>query len=1380
MRASIDPNMAQASNSNPRRRGVSVALAGVIAALVAGTALAGSTSSTDLLRFNAGGAARSIGDYVTRDSAVAPAGLDTYHSFFIEVPPATGQLVIDIFDADFGIGGTAEGEVNRDVVFGAANSTTTYSLIDPAGNVITTASTPALQFDTGSGTLPAGSDNAWLNFYTRNNPAAGRWEVRMDPSNSTGDDRNAIAIRAHDGNAGAGGTELNLYAFSYVPLGANASTTTDLTSLFTIYPYVTSGCFVNEKDFDYDSGTALTVGGLPQSMTFANRTGSATTFSQTVANANLSNNDVWVTNAIGTAAPGTGPSGTNSLRDGMGIWTSTVRTNETTGTATNMTVLYLSNDTDATTPPTAQPQANTFRYYFAQDSGARPVKPYLTQQVLWNSGPNPPTVGNTSIFTVRVEMNNPTPQAITFSGTRLVQAYLPNNAQLAYVNPSLTVNQGTIVNNPANNSRNVTVQWNPGVVAAGATAEMAYQIRVTPSAAGTIRITGSGNGTTNGDTLGTRADYVDETGNSTVANPGNGITSFGGLCPLYVATTAPTPTPVTLSYVAATRAGQSLTVDWTTDSEYRHVGFDILGRDAGGQWKKLNGKPITGAKGATAERHDYRATVNAGAEIEAIALEEIAFDGARKRHPEVRVGGHVGERAVDTRIDWAAVRAESANAATIRQSSPRAAATRAEILVASDGLWRVRASDLLAAGVDFGAVPADELALADSTGPVAFRLIGASGASFGANAQIEFYGRARDSLYGKTNVYTLSRDPANARRAVTLIGNALPWPETLDSYRAESKIARDREYSFASPSSDPWFDTALLGYPTQPAQASFNLPIDHVAAGEPPTLTLDVWGGTDFAAIDDDHVVDVALNGASLGAHAFPGLTRQLLSLPVGVAIADGTQQVSLTLPTQQGVDYDLIDVDSVALRYARAFAANAGAIDAAIGPQGDDSVNGDTLFRDSLGDTPQACATGTCAAITVSGASATTSRVFVSAADGSLYHLSDPATAGTGLRVVAPLANDSRLLVQPDVLPVATVRAGADPVDLGVSAIDFLIVAHPDFAGSLDTFVSARQAEGLRVRVVDTASIYARYSRGLADPEAITAALRDAYALGARYALLVGGDTYDYNDNLGLGAQSFVPTRYTTTDEIVRFAPSDTLLGDITGDGRADIAVGRWPVRTQADLSAIIAKTLAYATADHAGTAVFASGGSDADLNFTALSTDLSGNLSAHGWSTSQVNIDGSSADSARTALIDALNQGRAFTNFVGHSSVDRWTFDPLLLGANVDGLLTNASKPTVVAQWGCWSSYFVSPRYNSMAHRFLLDADGGAAAVIGAGNLVGTTQHEIFVQQFLARAADGTARLGDAIDGARRDFAQIYPARRDLILGVNLLGDPTLKLKR
>ena len=1329
----------------------------LLAALAAGPAHAASTGTTSLLRVTGSQGGTGFGDYVSDAGA-----LNSRYRFFVEVPPGTARLEIDVFDADVGAGGSAEDAANRDRLRNTFNTSTAYRLFQPDGTQVTTGSSPALQFATGSATAPAGADNAWLNFYTRANPPAGHWRIEIDASSAVtaGDDVNAFGLRAHDGDAGPGGTELNVYADNLIQIGINpVPGSGSRSSVFTLHPYATHGCAVEANDFDSDDDNALTVGGQVQRSGFANRDGG-----YTASFTGLSANDQWTTDAMAEGAFGAeSPSGTVFDRNGSGIWTWDFRVNEVAGDNANFVTLY-AGEAAATPapPPTANPQAGAYRIYLPADGGGAPAKPYLAQRYFFGSGANPPQNNQVTRFDVVVEIVNPTPHPITFDATRTVSMRVGNvNTDAGYVGGSATADQGSVLSTPADNGLGLIV-WNPGVVAANDAARLTYSVNVEPGGnTSTVRrFTGQGSDTGNNNNHGTRATFTDETGAQNY--------TINGLCGLAFRTGTEIVTPVTLSWVSATRGGDGrLALEWSTDSEFRHAGFDVHGRRAGGTWTRLTATPVPGA-GDTLERRDYALRLDAPADVDAIALEDIATDGRRTRHPAVAVGATWGRRVEAPRTDWAALRAA--------QRTPlRRGGGTLWIEVERDGIHRLSLADLAAAGQDLRGTPVAALALVGPEGPLPIH-VEATGALVDDATRIEFVGSARRSLYGSANRYRLLSDPSAARRLQPAATPAGSEARERDRYWHDAVLARDLQYSFAIPAADPWFDTRLLAFAGQPAVATFEVVADRVADAAGASVALSLSGGNDFPAVALDHVVEVAVNGATVGTHAFDGLNeaRVRFELPAGL-LREGANEVRLRLPAAHGVDFDIVQVESVALRYLRRLDLGGGALAAGLGEAGDTEPSSTLLLRDGFDGADPRCGGDGCATLSIAADAPTVaialgpdggSRLAAAPLDGRI-RLALADTAGAILHA-APQAG----------LPSPRLVAAGAPAAPPGAPLDFIVIAHPQFIDALQPLVDARRAEGLATEVVDVESVYARHSSGLPDPAAIRAHLALAHAAGARYALLVGADTYDYKDHLGSGAMSFVPTAYAATGEVVRHAPADPLLGDVDGDDLADLAVGRWPVRTRDEADLMVAKTLAYATAQHAGRAVFVAGGSEPALDFATLSGSLSAAL-PDGWNTTQATVDALGAAGARSRLATEVNAGTALVNFVGHSAVDRWTFDPLLTGNDAEALFGNAAAPTVVSQWGCWSSWFVSPSSRSIAERLLLDADGGAAAVVGAATLVETASTDEYLAGFLRDAGDG-ARIGDALQAMRREVASGGVGRRDLSIGIHLLGDPTLRLRR
>ncbi len=151
-----------------------------------------------------------------------------------------------------------------------------------------------------------------------------------------------------------------------------------------------------------------------------------------------------------------------------------------------------------------------------------------------------------------------------------------------------------------------------------------------------------------------------------------------------------------------------------------------------------------------------------------------------------------------------------------------------------------------------------------------------------------------------------------------------------------------------------------------------------------------------------------------------------------------------------------------------------------------------------------------------------------------------------------------------------------------------------------------------------------------------------------------------------------------------------------------------------------------------------------------------------------------------AKASLTSELNLAGALVSYVGHSSYRIWGLNPthgILFWANDARALTNAT-PHLVTQWGCWNTYFVNPRQDTMANGFLLQ-EHGAAAVLGATALTDLDLlrglGEAFFDQVGRRAT-----LGDALLRAQQSYAKSHPAAARDLRGFALLGDPAAELNQ
>jgi len=100
----------------------------------------------------------------------------------------------------------------------------------------------------------------------------------------------------------------------------------------------------------------------------------------------------------------------------------------------------------------------------------------------------------------------------------------------------------------------------------------------------------------------------------------------------------------------------------------------------------------------------------------------------------------------------------------------------------------------------------------------------------------------------------------------------------------------------------------------------------------------------------------------------------------------------------------------------------------------------------------------------------------------------------------------------------------------------------------------------------------------------------------------------------------------------------------------------------------------------------------------------------------------------------------------------------------------------PTIAPQWGCWTTYFVDPANNTLAHAFLLSGNRGAAAVLGATTLTFAPSEAKLGRLMMPYLTQPGMSIGEAmLPGA--SIQGVHRSRSlDVLLGWTILGDPTL----
>ena len=358
-------------------------------------------------------------------------------------------------------------------------------------------------------------------------------------------------------------------------------------------------------------------------------------------------------------------------------------------------------------------------------------------------------------------------------------------------------------------------------------------------------------------------------------------------------------------------------------------------------------------------------------------------------------------------------------------------------------------------------------------------------------------------------------------------------------------------------------------------------------------------------------------------------------------------------------------------------------------------------------------------------------------------------------LDLVAPVPGLNRVVLNPELLPVDKSRGMGN----------YVIIVTSAYESAIASFASAKTSQGF---TVTTHAVAAGTTK-----ETIKSYIAGLYAVPAtrpNYVLLVG-DTDTIPHWVGLGSDS----------------PATDLqyvcMGD-SSDWVPDIAIGRFPVRSTAQLDAIVAKTLyyeagAWSDPEYVKRAVFMASEDNYSItegthnyviqNYMAPNEIASDKLYCHTFS-------------ATTAQVTAsFNGGRFFGIYSGHGAVNYWADGPLFQVSHVNAL-TNTNMYAFVCSFSCLTGQYTTDE--CFMETWVRAANKGAAAAWGSSVTSYWTEDDILEKRLFDTIYDANQpsvakELGPVIletklrylahfgtGGSTRRYFEMY----------NLFGDPAM----
>jgi hypothetical protein len=390
--------------------------------------------------------------------------------------------------------------------------------------------------------------------------------------------------------------------------------------------------------------------------------------------------------------------------------------------------------------------------------------------------------------------------------------------------------------------------------------------------------------------------------------------------------------------------------------------------------------------------------------------------------------------------------------------------------------------------------------------------------------------------------------------------------------------------------------------------------------------------------------------------------------------------------------------------------------------------------------------------------------------------------------------------------LPMLTpTLSAASQVDLSITDAAHLVIAPTAFHAALTPLVASRNRHDLPTRLIALEAIEQQYGWGERDPDAIRAFLRDVHARAPIQSVLLVGDGSVQLRHRAVEQDGLIlPPFLLDTDALVGEIPCDTCYARLSHDVRNDrlpaFAVGRFPVRSVADVDLLVQKTITAIEAPPSGVwrtqALFLSdndvagdGSPDAAGPFAPLAATIQGTLAptmtlARFVYEPAARVGGYvTSASVRRPFFAAFDAGAALVTYVGHASPWQWAAveandAPPYLVSTYDSDRQNGSRLPILLSLTCLSGQWTNMVEPTIDERLLLAPNGGTIASLSPAGSSVNTGHPIIAEAAMSSLIAG-ASLGDshmAVLAALADEGR-YP---ELLYSYNLLGDPVVTLPR
>ncbi len=165
-------------------------------------------------------------------------------------------------------------------------------------------------------------------------------------------------------------------------------------------------------------------------------------------------------------------------------------------------------------------------------------------------------------------------------------------------------------------------------------------------------------------------------------------------------------------------------------------------------------------------------------------------------------------------------------------------------------------------------------------------------------------------------------------------------------------------------------------------------------------------------------------------------------------------------------------------------------------------------------------------------------------------------------------------------------------------------------------------------------------------------------------------------------------------------------------------------------------------------------------------------------GMALSRIYLDQTPIEAARQSLLDGMNRGSGWVNYLGHGGMDGLSTLGLMTVDDA-GLLSSSGRLPVVSALTCAANRFEVPGYAPLGARLTLDPDGGAIAVRSPTGLSLNPAAIEFNRSLVdAIFQQWAPTLGEAVWRALQENTGRFEVPAYMLRICSLIGDPALQL--